>query len=94
MSDKILTNADLAPGNGTGHPSKKSSGKKRGKPFHVVRFHSINIPIRSVRCQYGPEHEAIVRSHGKKRVEVHGKADFDRNHNPRFVVVESMKPRP
>ena len=65
--------------------------------YETMRFELrsiVNWEIRSVRCQYGPEHEAIVRSHGKKRVEVHGKADFDRNHNPRFMVVESMKPRP
>ena len=52
VSDKILTNATPEPGNGTGLPGKTPTSRKRGKPFHVVRFHSINIPIYAFE-QYG-----------------------------------------
>lgn len=63
--------------------------------YETMRFELrsiVNWEIRSVRCKYAPEHESIVKSHGKKQVKIHGKADFDRDHNPRFVVVEKMEP--
>lgn len=63
--------------------------------YETMRFELrciVNWEIRSVRCQYSPEHEQIVKSHGKKRVQVHGRADFDRNGNPRFIVVENVTP--
>ena len=62
--------------------------------YETMRFELRSIvgwEVRSVRCKYGPEHEQIVKTHGKKRVKVHGKADFDHDHNPRFVVVENME---
>jgi len=63
--------------------------------YEIMRFelrHIVDWQIRSVRCKYEPEHEQIVRTHGKKRVKVHGRAEFDRNHNPCFMVVESISP--
>jgi hypothetical protein len=63
--------------------------------YETMRFEIRDIvdwEIRSVRCQYGPEHEYFVKTHGKTRIKVHGRADFDRNHNPRFMVVETMTP--
>ncbi len=63
--------------------------------YETMRFELRSIvdwEIRSVRCQYNSEHEQIVKTHGKKRVKVHGRADFDRNHNPRFMVVENITP--
>ena len=63
--------------------------------YETMRFELRTIEnwqIRSVRCKYGPEHEYIVKTHGKKRVEVHGRAEFDRDHNPCFMVVETITP--
>jgi hypothetical protein len=52
----------------------------------------VDLEIRSVRCQHHSKHEQIVKTHGKKRVKVHWLADFDRNHNPGFMVVENIIP--
>lgn len=65
--------------------------------YETMRFELRSIQdwqVRSVRCKYAPEHESIVKTHGKKRVTIRGKADFDRDHNPRFVVVEKMEATP
>jgi hypothetical protein len=48
--------------------------------------------VRSVRCQYEPKHEATVRECGKRFVRIRGKATFDRDRKPRFLVAESIEP--
>ena len=47
--------------------------------------------VRGVRCRYREEHEEFVRSHGKKKIWVKGRACFDRERQPRFVEVDDLR---
>ncbi len=47
--------------------------------------------VRGVRCRYLEEHEEFVRSHGKKKIWVKGRACFDRERQPRFVEVDDLR---
>jgi hypothetical protein len=63
--------------------------------YETMRFELRAIQdyqVRSVRCQYRPEHEEIVKTHGKKRVWAKGLAEFDRDQNPRYLIVDELKP--
>ncbi len=52
----------------------------------------VGFDVRSVRCQYSQKHEATVRDFGKRLVRIKGKATFDRDHKPRFLVAETIAP--
>ncbi len=49
MHDKIPTNDPQNPDADGEKPVLPKGNKKRGKPFQVVRFHSVNVPIYAVR---------------------------------------------
>jgi hypothetical protein len=62
--------------------------------YETMRFELRSIQnwdIRSVRCKYKPEHESMVKQSGKKRVFAKGLAEFDRDHNPRFLLVDELR---
>lgn len=64
--------------------------------YGTMRFELRNVEnyeVRSVRCQYFQEHESFVKQHGKKLMRVRGKATFDREQKPRFLVVDKIEPR-
>lgn len=48
MHDKIPTNDPQNPDADGEKPVRPKGNKKRGKPFQVVRFHSVNVPIYAV----------------------------------------------
>ncbi len=55
MSDKIPTNGSQNPGPEQSHSTRPKGRSKQQKPFHVVRAHSVNIPV------YAFEHHGKVR---------------------------------
>ena len=77
------------------HDQAEVRGSLMAVDYETMRFELRSIQdwqIKSVRCQYKPEHEDIVKRYGKKRVWAKGLADFDRDHNPRFMIVDELIP--
>ncbi len=63
--------------------------------YEMMRFELRSIvdwETRSFKFNYNSKHENLVKTHWEKRVKVHGQVDLDRNHNPRFMVVENIIP--
>jgi len=70
------------------------SGILMAVDYETMRFELRSIDgwnIRSVRCKYRPEHEQLVKRSGKQRVQAKGMTEFDRDHNPRFMIVDELK---
>jgi hypothetical protein len=72
----------------------KSNVPRESHSLHYTtklpRYSGYAAPF--LRCQFKLVREEIVKTHGKKRVWAKEFAEFDCDHNPRYLIVDEFQP--
>ncbi|MEZ5431567.1 MAG: hypothetical protein R3F31_10415 [Verrucomicrobiales bacterium] len=90
MHDKIPTKAPQNPDADGEKPVRLKGKKKRGKPFQVVYFHSVNVPIYAVRNHGKISHTIAFYIDGRRKR--HMFADLeDAKHETKIAAEKIMR---